>query len=58
MSGPKRTKQETAYTNAGSKKEHCAICEHYITPDKCEVVQGTISPDGWCKLFVLPRKAA
>jgi hypothetical protein len=54
----KRTKIDVAYTTAGTKSEHCSICDHYIAKDKCEVVQGTINPGGWCKLFRLPGKTA
>jgi hypothetical protein len=32
----------------------CAVCTFFIRPRSCKVVNGEISPTGWCKLFDLP----
>ena len=32
----------------------CAACSLFRTPRFCEVVEGDISPNGWCKFFDLP----
>jgi hypothetical protein len=32
----------------------CAACTLFRPPRSCEVVQGDISPNGWCKFFDLP----
>jgi hypothetical protein len=32
----------------------CVICTFFIRPRSCKVVNGDISPTGWCKLFDLP----
>ena len=32
----------------------CAVCTFFIRPRSCKVVNGDISPTGWCKLFDLP----
>jgi hypothetical protein len=32
----------------------CAVCTFFIRPRSCKVVNGDISPAGWCKLFDLP----
>lgn len=29
----------------------CAVCSFFIKPKSCKVVDGEISPIGWCKLF-------
>jgi hypothetical protein len=29
----------------------CAVCTFYIRPKSCKVVDGEVSPAGWCKLF-------
>lgn len=35
-----------------SKDQHrCAICAHFTPPASCQIVDGQISPNGWCKLF-------
>jgi hypothetical protein len=30
---------------------HCGICAQFEPPDQCKIVQGPISPDGWCAAF-------
>lgn len=40
----------------GMRSAHCSICRHYISPGKCEKVEGQINPDAWCRLFA--RKPA
>src|SRR6516165_8541914 len=32
----------------------CAACSLYRAPRSCQVVDGDISPSGWCKYFDLP----
>jgi hypothetical protein len=32
----------------------CIGCTFFRRPRSCEVVEGDISPQGWCKLFDLP----
>lgn len=29
----------------------CALCEHFLGPNRCEKVAGIVSPKGWCELF-------
>jgi hypothetical protein len=33
---------------------NCAACSLYRAPRSCQVVDGYISPSGWCKYFDLP----
>jgi hypothetical protein len=32
----------------------CAGCSFFRRPRSCQVVEGDISPTGWCRLFDLP----
>jgi hypothetical protein len=32
----------------------CAACTFFRRPRSCQVVEGDISPQGWCRLFDLP----
>jgi hypothetical protein len=32
----------------------CAACSLFRKPRSCEIVEGDISPNGWCKFFDLP----
>ena len=44
--------QEAAgYQTSPNNDQRCAFCAHFQAPAGCEVVQGTIVPNGWCKLF-------
>ncbi|HEX5328034.1 MAG TPA: hypothetical protein VFW75_15305 [Acetobacteraceae bacterium] len=31
--------------------QKCSICAHFLPPNACQVVAGTISPNGWCGVF-------
>ena len=42
---------------AGTPLKNCGLCEHFEgvpgkAPDGCEVVDGTISPFGYCDIYV------
>lgn len=60
------TKAAADYTPNGTQAEHCAICRHYIAPKgdgwsdgaACQVVIGSVSPQGWCNRFEKERRAA
>jgi hypothetical protein len=32
----------------------CIGCSFFLRPRSCRVVEGDISPNGWCRLFDLP----
>ena len=33
------------------KSSMCATCKYFMAPASCLVVEGTISPQGWCQRF-------
>jgi hypothetical protein len=42
-------KKQFKYQNKpGKNGEKCAGCQQFIKPDKCKIVTGKISPNGWC----------
>ena len=43
-----------AYQGTPKEMFSCAVCTFFIRPRSCKVVNGDISPTGWCKLFDLP----
>jgi hypothetical protein len=47
----KQTKQQAAYQDHPNGPQSCGICAHFIAPNKCEIVEGAISPTGWCRNF-------
>jgi len=58
MSDDKKTKAEVNYSE-GMPKSHCGPvslwpggdCKHYVRPNACKLVLGTISARYWCELF-------
>jgi hypothetical protein len=51
---PQVTQQEAHYQPAPKNGVRCAFCTFFRPPAGCTVVQGVISPQGWCKFFDLP----
>jgi hypothetical protein len=54
MASPAQAK--IAQSNAGYQTQpkggqKCAGCALFKAPDSCNIVDGTISPDGWCRLY-------
>jgi hypothetical protein len=39
------------YQTQPNGDQRCAFCAHFLAPASCQLVQGTIVPNGWCKLF-------
>jgi hypothetical protein len=39
------------YQDHPNDGKHCAICAQFEPPDQCKIVEGPISPDGWCAAF-------
>jgi hypothetical protein len=45
---------EAEYQNQPKNGLTCAACSLFRKPRSCEIVEGDISPGGWCKFFDLP----
>jgi hypothetical protein len=41
-----------AYQDSPKDGRQCDGCSLFRAPSSCEVVDGSISPTGWCKLWV------
>jgi hypothetical protein len=50
----KMSKTEAEYQDGPKNGLACAACTLFRPPRSCQVVQGDISPSGWCKFFDLP----
>jgi hypothetical protein len=46
----KKPKVQVDYSQ-GMKTAHCGICTNFMSPNRCKVVLGNISPECWCKRF-------
>lgn len=50
---PKKSQKEVAYQVEPSNGRRCVACRNFQKPASCHIVEGTISPDAWCKLYVM-----
>ncbi len=49
----KMSKQKIGYQDEPKDVRMCATCTLFQPPNACKVVQGEISPMGWCTAFEL-----
>lgn len=47
----KVSKLSVAYQGQPDGSRRCALCAHFVAPGACQIVEGQISPQGWCRLF-------
>lgn len=50
-SGGKLSKDDAEYQDESKNGDKCSECRFFQEPDGCEVVEGEINPEGWCKLY-------
>jgi hypothetical protein len=50
----KMSPTEAEYQDGPKSGLTCAACSLFRPPRSCEIVEGEISPRGWCKFFDLP----
>ncbi|HET7848664.1 MAG TPA: high-potential iron-sulfur protein [Pseudolabrys sp.] len=44
-------KKTAKYQDHPNNGQHCAICRFFRPPKSCQLVEGDISPNGWCSFF-------
>jgi hypothetical protein len=44
------------YQDQPKNGQVCATCTHFVAPSGCVLVEGTISPGGWCSLYAPKSK--
>jgi hypothetical protein len=42
-------KSVAMYRDSPNQGRRCAGCTHFLEPNRCEIVEGEISPNGWCR---------
>ena len=47
----KTSKQAAQYQDSPKGDQKCADCRFFIEGGSCQLVEGEISPNGWCMLF-------
>ena len=48
----KMTQKAVAYQDSPQGAQSCDNCMQFEPPSSCKVVEGNISPGGWCKIYV------
>ena len=48
----KLSQGDAKYQTAPKGDQRCEVCTNFQAPNACKFVQGDISPNGWCQLFV------
>jgi hypothetical protein len=48
----KATKEAMKYQDKPKGDQQCSNCAQFVPPDGCKVVQGSISPQGYCIAWV------
>lgn len=48
----KVAKPLVAYQDSPKGSQECDNCQYFQPPGACQVVAGTISPKGWCKMWL------
>jgi hypothetical protein len=49
--GAKFSQSMAKYQPSPKNGQSCKTCTQFQTPDACKVVEGKISPNGWCLLY-------
>jgi hypothetical protein len=47
----KTDKKTAKYQDHPNKDQRCALCNYFRPPKSCQLVDGDISPNGWCSFF-------
>ena len=47
----KVSQADAKYQNQPKGQQRCDGCVQFQPPNACKIVQGEISPNGWCQLF-------
>lgn len=47
----KVSKADAKYQDQPKGEQRCAICLQFQPPNSCKIVEGQISPKGWCQFF-------
>jgi hypothetical protein len=53
QAGGKMSKAQAEYQDSPKGIQMCATCSLFDEPRACKVVEGDISPNGWCKAYAM-----
>ena len=47
----KEPKATARYQDSPNGNQQCSRCTHFRPPNSCQIVEGSVSPNGWCRHF-------
>ena len=50
----KRSRESVGYRDFPYEKRSCAKCMLYVGDGECVIIEGKVSPDGWCNQWTPP----
>ena len=57
IAAPKVSKKAVAYQDQPDGDKRCERCAQFQPPDACKMVEGQISPQGSCRIFIPNQQA-
>jgi hypothetical protein len=54
----KISENAVAYQDHPNGDKQCSKCAQFLPPSSCKMVDGTISPNGYCRIFAARQSAA
>jgi hypothetical protein len=49
----KMAKQDVDYQDSPKGLQMCSTCSLFDPPTSCKIVEGVVSPNGWCKNYAM-----
>jgi hypothetical protein len=49
---PNFKQEDVMYQTKPKDGQRCSLCANFAPPHACQLVQGKISPNAWCQLYV------
>jgi hypothetical protein len=53
LSTDKMSKEVAQYQDTPQGIAMCATCSLFVEPRSCKIVEGDVSPNGWCKAYAM-----
>jgi hypothetical protein len=50
-------KADAKYQDQPKGQQRCEICLQFLPPATCKIVQGPVTPHGWCQFFAARENA-
>lgn len=47
----KASKEQVQYQDSPKDGQQCSKCMQFVPSEACKVVEGKVSPQGWCRLY-------